>query len=133
MDIILPVVLFVVGFLAGAMVIWQLKRKETEATRRSANELEASFGNLSRQALSDNQRQFLELAQSEFSKLQTNSGQQLDQKKELIDSSLQNIQRSLKDLGEGTAGLRAQVKTSGERLDNLQDTTNQLLDNSYIA
>mgnify|MGYP005635551131 CR=1 FL=1 len=108
------------------MVIWQLKQKEVEATRQSANELEASFGNLSRQALSENQRQFLELAQSEFAKLQANSGQQLDQKKELIDSSLQNIQRSLKDLGEGTAGVREQVKTSGERLDNLQDTTNQL-------
>ncbi len=126
MDIILPVVLFVVGFLAGALVIWQLKQKEAEAAKRSADELESSFGNLSRQALSENQRQFLELAQSEFAKLQASSGQQLDQKKELIDSSLQTIQRSLKDLGEGTAGLKAQVETSGERLDHLQDTTNQL-------
>ncbi len=126
MDIILPVVLFVVGFVAGGFLIWQLKHKESEAAKRSATELEDLFGNLSRQALSENQRQFLELARNEFVKLQDGSSQQLDQKKELIDSSLQNIQRSLKDLGEGTAGLRAQVKTSGERLDNLQDTTNQL-------
>ena len=126
MDIILPVVLFVVGFVAGGLLIWQLKHKESEAAKRSASELEDLFGNLSRQALSENQRQFLELARNEFVKLQEGSSQPLDQKKELIDSSLQNIQRSLKDLGEGTAGLRAQVKTSGERLDNLQDTTNQL-------
>ena len=126
MDIILPIVLFVAGFLAGGFLIWQLKHKESEAAKRSATELEDLFGNLSRQALSENQRQFLELARNEFVKLQEGSSQQLDQKKELIDSSLQNIQRSLKDLGEGTAGLRAQVRTSGERLDNLQDTTNQL-------
>jgi DNA recombination protein RmuC len=126
MDVILPVVLFVVGFAAGAFVIWQVKQKEVEAANRSTEELETSFGNLSRQALSENQRQFLELAQSQFSKLQANSGQQLEQKKELIDSSLQTIQRSLKDLGEGTAGLREQVQLSRNRIDNLNDTTNQL-------
>ena len=125
-DVALPIVLFVVGFGAGAFIIWQVKQKEIEATNRGAEELEASFGNLSRKALSENQRQFLELAQREFSKLQENSGQQLDQKKELIDTSLQNIQRSLKDLGEGTAGLREQVQLSRNRIDNLNATTDQL-------
>ena len=52
MDIILPVVLFVVGFVAGGFLIWQLKHKESEAAKRSATELEDLFGNLSRQALS---------------------------------------------------------------------------------
>jgi len=36
MDIILPVVLFVVGFVAGGFIIWQLKHKEFEAAKRSA-------------------------------------------------------------------------------------------------
>jgi DNA recombination protein RmuC len=125
-DVALPIVLFVVGFGAGAFIIWQVKQKEIEAANRGTEELEASFGNLSRKALSENQRQFLELAQREFSKLQENSGQQLDQKKELIDTSLQNIQRSLKDLGEGTAGLREQVQLSRNRIDNLNATTDQL-------
>lgn len=126
MDVVLPIVLFVVGFGAGAFIIWQVKQKEIEAANHGTEELEASFGNLSRKALSENQRQFLELAQSEFAKLQAGSGQQLDQKKELIDASLQTIQRSLKDLGEGTAGLREQVHLSRSRIDNLNETTNQL-------
>ncbi|MBC8325752.1 MAG: DNA recombination protein RmuC [Verrucomicrobia subdivision 3 bacterium] len=126
MDILLPVVLFVVGFILGALIIWQLKKTEADAARRSAEEIEASFGHLSRQALFENQHQFLELAQSEFAKLQVGSGQQLDQKKELIDSSLQTIHRSLKDLGESTAGLREQIQLSRNRIDNLNETTDQL-------
>ena len=81
MDVVLPIVLFIVGFGAGAFIIWQVKQKGIEAANRGTEELEASFGNLSRKALSENQRQFLELAQSEFAKLQAGSGQQLDQEK----------------------------------------------------
>ena len=66
----------------------------------SDEDLEAAVGNLTRQALSENQQQFLELAKNEFEKLQSGSDTQLDQKKELIDASLKNIERSLRDLGD---------------------------------
>ena len=44
MNIIFPVVLFVVGFFADSFLVWQLKLKETEAANRSACELEDLFG-----------------------------------------------------------------------------------------
>ncbi len=125
-EIFLPILLFVLGFGVGGFAVWQMKQKELEARHKSDKDLEATFGNLSRQALSENQQQFLELAKNEFEKLQSGSGKQLDQKKELIDASLKNIERSLRDLGDGTTGLREQMNLSQKRIDNLNTTTDQL-------
>ena len=125
-NIWLPILLFVLGFGAGAFVIWQVKQRELEAQRKAGEELEAAFGDLSRKALLENQHQFLELAKLEFEKLQTGSGKQLEQKKELIDASLLNIERSLRVLGEGTVGLREQMQISQQRMENLNTTTGQL-------
>lgn len=122
----MPILLFVAGFCIGAFVVWAIKNRELEAREKTGAELEAAFGNLSKQALSENQQQFLELAKNEFEKLQSSSGQQLNQKKELIDASLKNIENSLRQLGEGTTGLREQMQLSRERIDNLNTTTDHL-------
>ena len=110
MEIALPIILFVAGFGVGAWVIWAVKQRELEAREKAEADLESAFGNLSKQALSENQQQFLELAKHEFEKLHSSSGDQLAQKKELIDSSLKNIEKSLRQLGEGTTGLREQMQ-----------------------
>ncbi len=126
MEVALPIILFVAGFAAGAFVIWQIKQKEIEERQRMETELEEAFGNLSRQALTDNQNQFLDLARNEFRKLEDSSGQQLNQKKELIDNSLKTIATSIKQLNEGTSRLHGQVEHSSRRIENLNDTTDQL-------
>ena len=126
MEVALPIILFVAGFVVGGFVVWQMKQRELEDRRRSEEELEAAFGNLSRQALTENQTQFLELARSEFQKLEKHSGEQLNQKKELIDTSLQNITTSILQLNQGTARLHGQVESSTKRIENLTETTNQL-------
>ena len=125
-EIALPIILFVAGFGVGAWVIWAVKQRELEAREKAEADLESAFGNLSKQALSENQQQFLELAKHEFEKLQSSSGDQLAQKKELIDSSLKTIEKSLRQLGEGTTGLREQMQLSRERMDHLNTTTDQL-------
>ena len=126
MEVALPIILFVAGFVVGGFVVWQMKQRELEDRRRSEEELEAAFGNLSRQALTENQKQFLELARGEFQKLEKHSGEQLNQKKELIDTSLQNITTSILQLNQGTARLHGQVESSTKRIENLTETTNQL-------
>ena len=126
MEVALPIILFVTGFVVGGFVVWQMKQRELEDRRRSEEELEAAFGNLSRQALTENQTQFLELARGEFQKLEKHSGEQLSQKKELIDTSLQNITTSILQLNQGTARLHGQVESSTKRIENLTETTNQL-------
>ena len=126
MEVALPIILFVAGFIVGGFVVWQMKQRELEDRRRSEEELESAFGNLSRQALTENQTQFLELARGEFQKLEKHSGEQLNQKKELIDTSLQNITTSILQLNQGTARLHGQVESSTKRIENLTETTNQL-------
>ena len=126
MEVVLPIILFVAGFAVGAFVIWQIKQKEIEERQRMEAELEQAFGNLSRQALTDNQSQFLDLARNEFKKLEDSSGQQLNQKKELIDISLKNIASSIKQLNEGTSRLQGQMEHSTKRIENLSNTTDQL-------
>ena len=126
MEVALPIILFVAGFVVGGFVVWQMKQRELEDRRRSEEELESAFGNLSRQALTENQTQFLELARGEFQKLEKHSGEQLNQKKELIDTSLQNITTSILQLNQGTARLHGQVESSTKRIENLTETTNQL-------
>tara|TARA_Y100001954_G_scaffold16920_1_gene15789 strand:- start:2909 stop:4009 length:1101 start_codon:yes stop_codon:yes gene_type:complete len=126
MEVALPIILFVGGFVVGGFVVWQMKQRELEDRRRSEEELESAFGNLSRQALTENQTQFLELARGEFQKLEKHSGEQLNQKKELIDTSLQNITTSILQLNQGTARLHGQVESSTKRIENLTETTNQL-------
>ena len=81
MEVALPIALFVAGFIVGAFVIWKIKQKEIQERQRMEAELEEAFSNLSRQALTDNQSQFLDLARNEFKKLEDTSGQQLNQKK----------------------------------------------------
>ena len=103
-----------------------VEKDETNLRQHSEEELELAFSQLSRQALSENQGQFLELARNEFRKLQDDLGQQLNHKNELIDSSVKNIDQSLKTLGEGTAGLREQMQVSRDSLDALNETTNKL-------
>ena len=126
MEVALPIILFVAGFAVGAFVIWKIKQKEIEERQRMEAELEQAFSNLSREALTDNQSQFLDLARNEFKKLEDTSSQQLDQKKELIDNSLKTIATSVKQLNEGTARLHGQVEHSTKRIENLSDTTDQL-------
>jgi DNA recombination protein RmuC len=125
-EVVLPIILFIAGFAVGAFVIWQIKQKEIEERQRMEAELEQAFGNLSRQALTDNQSQFLDLARNEFKKLEDSSGQQLNQKKELIDTSLKNIASSIKQLNEGTSRLQGQMEHSTKRIENLSNTTDQL-------
>lgn len=126
MEIALPVILFVVGFGVGAFVVWQIKQRELDSHTQAKASLEEAFGNLSRQALTENQSQFLDLARGEFQKLEQQTGQQLNQKKELIDSSLKNISTSIQQLNEGTAKLHGSVESSTRRLESLTETTDQL-------
>ena len=42
MEVALPIILFVTGFVVGGFVVWQMKQRELEDRRRSEEELEAA-------------------------------------------------------------------------------------------
>ena len=82
------IIVFVIGFSAGGLLIWFLKRKQIESVLDTREQLQTAFGDLSNQALIDNQKNFLDLAEDKFSTILGKSDDQLSKKKELIDLTL---------------------------------------------
>ena len=67
MTFISGIILFLVGFAAGAGIVWFLRQKEIDAAQSNRDQLKAEFGDLSKQALDKNLDTFFIL--SEFAKI----------------------------------------------------------------
>ena len=120
------VLFFIFGFLIGGAAIWFVRQKEIDSVKNSQEELKNTFGDLSNEALIQNQKTFFELAEDKFSTLLGQSDEQLGKKKELIDSSLKEMKIDLKNLSENTIALKSQMEESRKRVGELSDTTSQL-------
>ena len=123
---ILEFIIFLVGFLLGSIIIWFVRQKEFDSFKQNQEELKKNFSDLSNEALLNNQKSFLELAENKFSSLLDNSEDQLDKKKELIDSSLKEMKERLKSLSENTVALKSQMEESRKTVGDLSDTTLRL-------
>ncbi|MFQ6103410.1 MAG: DNA recombination protein RmuC [Candidatus Glassbacteria bacterium] len=140
------IVILIAGLIVGAsivLIIHHLRRREAEAIARElftqsqtqkAQELELvisrvkdSFGALSLEALSKNTEEFLKLANETLSK-QTQMGQkELEEKKKLIDQTLEAIKGDLKNVQSlVTEFEKDREKKFGELTGNLQATARQL-------
>lgn len=126
MDMIIPIVLFVSGFLFGAALVLILKRKETSRLEENLNNMTDVFRNLSQDALIKNQENFLQLASNQFLQLQNKSEATLDEKRKLIDSSLIEMKNRLENLTSQTSQLKGQIEESQKGITHLSDTTNHL-------
>ena len=118
--------LFLIGFIAGGVLIWFVRQKELDATAHNNDSLKSVFGDLSKQALDANLESFLKLAETRFNDLLRSSDEKLGKKKELIDSTLKEMKSDLKDLSDNTVALRSQMEESRKSVGQLSDTTSQL-------
>lgn len=119
-------ILFVFGFILGCGLIWLIRQKEIDSIQKNQNDLKQEFESLSNRVLLNNQERFLDLASSKFSDLLQNSDKQLENKKELIDSTLKEMKDNLDSLSKNTVALEGQMKESKESVGRLTDTTSQL-------
>ena len=119
-------ILFIVGFILGGGLIWFIRQKYIDSIEQNQDELKLEFENLSNKVLLANQEKFLDLASSKFSDLIKNSDKQLENKKQLIDSTLKDMKDNLDSLSKNTAALEGQMKESKESVGKLTDTTSQL-------
>ena len=110
-------IFFILGFVLGGGLV---------SIQRNQDDLKLEFENLSNRVLLENQEKFLDLASSKFSDLIQNSDKQLENKKELIDSTLKEMKANLDNLSKNTAALEGQMKESKESVGKLTDTTSQL-------
>ena len=120
------VILFILGFVLGGTLIWFLRQKELDSIKQNQEEVRQTFGDLSNEVLVESQKNFLELAEHKFTALLENSGQQLDKKKELIDTTLKDMKDGLKHLSENTVALKSQMEESRKSVGDLSDTTSKL-------
>ena len=120
------IIIFIIGFIAGGSLIWFLKNKEVDSILNTQDQLRAAFGDLSNQALIDNQKIFLDLAEDKFSTILGKSDDQLSKKKELIDLTLKEMKDDLKSLSKNTVALKSQMEESRKNMGELTDTTSHL-------
>ena len=119
-------IFFILGLVLGGGLVWFVRQKDVDSIQRNQDDLKLEFENLSNRVLLENQEKFLDLASSKFSDLIQNSDKQLENKKELIDSTLKEMKANLDNLSKNTAALEGQMKESKESVGKLTDTTSQL-------
>ena len=126
MSEISGILFFIIGLIIGAAVIWFVRQKEIDSAQTSVDQLKDVFGNLSKEALTENQKSFFELAENKFAELMKSSDSQLDEKKKLIDSTLEEMKKNLDGLTTSTSELKGQMEESKKGIDSLTDTTSRL-------
>ena len=114
--------LLLLGIAIGAVVILLIKRNNLP----DQEQIKDAFGNLSKEALDQNIETFMKIAESKFGDLMKSSNAQLDEKKKLIDSSLDDLKKQLEGLNKQTTELTGQMVESKKGVTNLADTTTQL-------
>ena len=149
-------IVFGIGIILGILIILiinRMNRKDSEEIAKELilqtesqkiqdletliNRIKDSFGSLSLDALSKNTTEFLKLAKETFSKQTELGGKELENKKGLIDQTLEaimgdlkNIQTLLntleKDREQKFGELTNQLKVTAEQTGKLQETTNNL-------
>ncbi|MBT3216046.1 MAG: DNA recombination protein RmuC [Candidatus Marinimicrobia bacterium] len=120
------ILFFLAGLLLGGGIIWFVRQKEIDSAQTGLDQLKDVFGNLSKEALTENQKSFFELAENKFAELMKSSETQLDEKKKLIDSTLMEMGKNLDGLTKSTSELKGQMEESKKGIDSLSDTTSRL-------
>ena len=126
MTFVYGIILFLIGFSIGAGIIWYIRQKEINLVQFSRDQIRAEFGDLSKKALDQNLDTFLKLAENKFGELLKSSGSQMDEKKKLINATLEDMKNNLEGLTKSTTELRGQMEESKKGIDGLADTTSQL-------
>ena len=120
------VIFFITGFSIGGLIIWFLRQSEIRTIKKGQDQLKEAFSALSNNALLENQKKFIELAEDKFSMVLGKTDEKLGEKKELIDSALKQMNVDLKKLSDNTVALKSQMEESRKRVGELSDTTTQL-------
>ena len=120
------VIFFIAGCIIGGLTIWFLRQSEINTVKKGQDQLKEAFSALSNNALLENQKKFLELAEDKFSMVLGKTDDKLGKKKELIDSALKQMNIDLKKLSDNTVALKSQMEESRKRVGELSDTTTQL-------
>jgi DNA recombination protein RmuC len=144
MDIVSFLSGTVLGLAVGALVTWLAGRIATvrilarlEAERQAEGRLRETFGALSAEALRQNNRSFLELAEARLTEIQRSAASELELRRRAVDDLVRPISVALervdgkireveKERAASHAGLIEQLKAMGRAQQALQTETGNL-------
>lgn len=115
----------------------QTERAQQEQVQTLLNHMADQFSSLSLQALNQSTNQLVQLAQSQLGAQQTQTSQELDSKKRLIDQQLNQMGATLEQVrtlmtdmqsqsGERLSALTTEIRNSAEQTKQLTETANSL-------
>ncbi len=90
------------------------------------DQLQDSFKSLSQDVLRESQKEFLELAENKFKDQSKQNQDQLGEKEQLIQKSLENMDGRLKDIVQKSTELKTELQTSKDETQRLRTTTETL-------
>ena len=100
--------------------------KQEEGYLKIKKELENSFKSIAMDVTQSNSTEFLKLANEKFSDLSKKSESTLNQKKELIDHSLNEMSKKLESINKQSNELNSSLNQNREETSKLRDTTVRL-------
>ncbi len=100
--------------------------KQEEGYLKIKKELENSFKSIAIDVTQSNSTEFLKLANEKFSDLSKKSESTLNQKKELIDHSLNEMSKKLESINKQSNELNSSLNQNREETSKLRDTTVRL-------
>ena len=133
----IPVITFIAGFVLALVVAFVLKLMNVKTSDAVIDNMKASFGNLSLEALRKSTDEFLKLAKEKLESEREVNVKELNEKKGLIDQQLKNMTGKLedasklmkeleKDREKKFGELAEQLKTVSKQTVNLTETTGTL-------
>jgi len=126
MDIMIVICALIIGIAIG----YTLANKKNESKLQEFNaikkEMENTFKAIASDVNKSNTEEFLKLANDKFKNLTKESDTNLEQKKELIDQNLEEMNKKLESIQKQSTKLNANLESSKTETENLRNTTTKL-------
>ncbi|MCF7823945.1 MAG: DNA recombination protein RmuC [Candidatus Marinimicrobia bacterium] len=100
--------------------------EEKKRLQEMKEQLQESFKSLSQDVLRESQKEFLRLADEKFQDQSKRNKDQLGEKEQLIQKSLENMDGRLKDIVQRSTELKTELETSKDETKRLRTTTETL-------
>ena len=131
-------IVFVIGLVIGALVMWLILQKRNADYDATKNQLKSEFLDIAQQSLQNNNEQFLQLAEQNLGVHQERAKRELSEREKAVENlvkpikdALQKSQNQIAELekarGEAYGGIRAQLESMQTSQKNLAQETQNLV------
>ena len=126
MDILIIITTLLIGIAIGYAISNQNNKSKNQELSELKKEMENTFKAIASDVNKSNTEEFFKLANDKFQNLSKESENTLEQKKELIDQNLEEMNKKLDSIQKQSTELNANLELNKNETANLRDTTSKL-------